>query len=74
MFQHFYSDQCFGIKNEVGAKWKELGKFPKFLYDSAKATIDHNAYIIGGFEEDPVDYVFSYDGETDKWAEEPKLR
>ena len=56
------------------AKWKELSKVPKFLYDSAKATIGNTAYIVGGFEETPVDYVYSYDGDTDTWKEEPSLR
>ena len=71
---NFLSDQCFGIKNEPLAKWKEVSKVPKFLYDSAKATIGNTAYIVGGFEETPVGYVYSYNGDTDTWKEEPSLR
>ena len=67
------SNQCFGLPDTPGANWTELPKVPKFLYNSADATIKNKAYIIGGFEEEPVDYVFSFDSSLDKWAEEPKL-
>ena len=68
------SDQCFGIKNEPEAKWKEVSKVPKFLYDSAKATIGNTAYFVGGFEETPVDYVYSYNGDLNTWKKESSLR
>ena len=44
------------------------------LNDFLQATIGNTAYIIGGFEEEPADYVYSFNSETSTWAEEPKLR
>ena len=68
------SDECYGIKSEAGAGWRELEKVPRFLYNSAVATLANTAYLIGGFEEEPVDSVLSYTGDTDTWAEATKLR
>ena len=68
------SDECYGIKSEAGAGWRELGKVPRFLYNSAVATLANTAYLIGGFEEEPVDSVLSYSGDTDTWADATKLR
>ena len=68
------SDECYGIKSEAGAGWRELEKVPRFLYNSAVATLANTAFLIGGFEEEPVDSVLSYTGDTDTWAEATKLR
>ena len=68
------SDECYGIKSEAGAGWRELENVPRFLYNSAVATIANTAFLIGGFEEEPVDSVLSYSGDTDTWAEATKLR
>ena len=67
------SKQCFGVKSTTGSAWTALADIPRFLFNSADTTIKNKAYLIGGFEEEPIDSVSSFDSDIGKWAEEVKL-
>ena len=67
------SKQCFGMMSEPGSNWTALPDIPRFLCNSAKSIIGNKAFIIGGFEKEPVDTVYSFDSATEKWNEEVKL-
>ena len=67
------SKQCFGLVGSPGANWTALPDIPRFLFNSAKTTIREKALLIGGFEKEPVDSVFSFDSGTKKWSNEAKL-
>jgi len=66
------SKECFGLTSPGGA-WTPLPDMPRFLCNSAKTTLGDKAFLIGGFEKDPVDSVFSFDSGTEEWKEEAKL-
>ena len=67
------SNQCYGLSSTAGANWMELPNIPRFLSNAAKTTVKNKAFLIGGFEKEPVDSVFSFDSGTEKWKEEVKL-
>ena len=67
------SNQCFGLSSNQGANWTALPNIPRFLSNAAKTTIKDKAFLIGGFEKEPVDTVYSFDSKMEKWEEEVKL-
>ena len=67
------SNQCFGVVSSPGANWTAFPNIPRFIFNSAKTTVGDKAFLIGGFDKEPVDSVYSFDSKAEKWEEGVKL-
>jgi N-acetylneuraminic acid mutarotase len=66
------------VYDTLAKKWKQVAPIPQGLHHLSVAALAGKIYVVGGFTGGfakcaPVDSVWRYDPETDRWAERALL-